>query len=167
MYFAPDTNWNGITTFDYVAKDDQGVYSAVAGTATINITAVNDDPVIAFGEGNKSYTENNTPIIIDALAALSDVDLVDFNGGVLDVRVTANGSGSDRIEIRNEGMSATQVGMITGPNEVYYSGGIDRYPGPAVALHWQLLSMRQQMLLLLKQLSEISRSRTFLIRLRH
>ena len=41
---------------------------------------------------------------------------------MLSISVIANGSGSDRIRINNEGMGAGQVGMATSPNEVYYGG---------------------------------------------
>ena len=87
MYFVPDTNWNGQTTFDYVAKDDQGAYSTVAGTATITITAVNDAPII-----NASITETtdlNTPLTFSTgsgnAITLSDVDI-----GLGDAEVTLN-----------------------------------------------------------------------------
>lgn len=88
----------------------------------INDLAENVDPVVAFGGGNISYVENASPIFIDATATVADADATDFDGGVLTISVTANGSGSDRIAINNEGMSAGQVGMTTGPNEVYYGG---------------------------------------------
>ena len=87
MYFVPDTNWNGQTTFDYVAKDDQGAYSTVAGTATFTITAVNDAPII-----NAAITETtdlNTPLTFSTgsgnAITLSDVDI-----GLGDAEVTLN-----------------------------------------------------------------------------
>ncbi|MEZ5729493.1 MAG: hypothetical protein R3E48_16775 [Burkholderiaceae bacterium] len=85
-------------------------------------TAANQDPVIAFGEGDKAYTENGAAIIIDASATVSDADSADFDGGHLLVDVPTNGDAYDRIEIRNEGMGAGQVG-VSG-NQVYYGGSL-------------------------------------------
>ena len=110
--------------FDDQNSGSQGAGGSadVIGGTTVDITAVNDDPVVAFGGGNVSYVENAAAIFIDASATVTDADLADFDGGVLSINVTANGSGDDRIRINNEGMSAGQVGMTTGPNEVFYGG---------------------------------------------
>ena len=90
MYFVPDTNWNGITTFDYIAKDDQGAYSAAAGTATINITAVNDAPT-------------TTPVTLTAIAEDSGVRLI------TQVELLNNAA-----DVDGSGLTATNLAIATG-----------------------------------------------------
>ena len=46
VYFAPATDWNGSTTFEYSAVDNNGALSAPK-SVTLNITPVNDAPVAA------------------------------------------------------------------------------------------------------------------------
>ncbi|WP_313086131.1 retention module-containing protein [Pseudomonas sp.] len=45
VYFAPAKDWNGSTTFEYSAIDNNGASSASTATATIDVAAVNDRPV--------------------------------------------------------------------------------------------------------------------------
>ncbi|MEK1941734.1 MAG: retention module-containing protein, partial [Pseudomonas sp.] len=47
VYFVPNADWNGTTTFDYTATDNSGATSAPA-TATINVSAVPDAPTVAI-----------------------------------------------------------------------------------------------------------------------
>ena len=89
-------------------------------TATITITAVNDVPSIVFGEGNKTYTENGQPMVIDGAVVVSDVDSTDFDTGTLTVDFIASGSNDDRLAIRHEGTDPGQIG-VSG-NSVSYGG---------------------------------------------
>ena len=74
LYFVPDANWNGSTSFGFVARDTLGGTDATAATATLTVTPVNDAPV-AVGE---SYTlaEDGTLTLPapGVLANDSDVD---------------------------------------------------------------------------------------------
>ena len=72
IYFKPDANWNGSTPFTYTAVDNQGLQAATTGTGSINVTAVNDAPVVNFG--SITYTENGaaTPIVNNF--SITDVD---------------------------------------------------------------------------------------------
>ncbi|HEY1026992.1 MAG TPA: retention module-containing protein, partial [Pseudomonas sp.] len=45
VYFVPARDWNGTTTFEYSAVDNDGVTSVDKATATITVAAVNDRPV--------------------------------------------------------------------------------------------------------------------------
>ena len=51
LYFVPDADWNGVTSFDFAAKDDGGAVDASPATATITVTAVNDAPIAAADSG--------------------------------------------------------------------------------------------------------------------
>ncbi|MEE8192797.1 MAG: Ig-like domain-containing protein, partial [Gemmatimonadales bacterium] len=44
LYFVPDPDWNGATSFDYAAKDDSGASDVTPATATITVTGSNDAP---------------------------------------------------------------------------------------------------------------------------
>ncbi|MGB7307177.1 MAG: DUF4347 domain-containing protein, partial [Burkholderiaceae bacterium] len=85
-------------------------------------SSVNDDPIIAFGEGTNTFTEGGAAILIDSLATVSDVDSVNFDSGQLLVDVPVNGQGSDFIEIRHQGFGAGQIG-VSGSTVSY--GGVN------------------------------------------
>ena len=42
VYFKPSANWNGVTEFQYSAKDNAGLVDATPAKATISVAAVND-----------------------------------------------------------------------------------------------------------------------------
>ena len=44
VYFVPDANWNGQTTFQYAARDNVGLQDPTPATVTITVTPVNDAP---------------------------------------------------------------------------------------------------------------------------
>ncbi|WP_236209959.1 retention module-containing protein [Metapseudomonas otitidis] len=69
VYFVPDSDWNGTTTFQYQAVDNNGATSTNA-TATINVSPVNDAPVAS--PTSTSATEDG-PTVGGQLAA-TDVD---------------------------------------------------------------------------------------------
>ncbi|MBD8708414.1 retention module-containing protein [Pseudomonas sp. CFBP 13711] len=77
IYFKPDANWNGSTPFTYTAVDNQGLPAATPGTGTINVTAVNDAPVVNFG--SITYTENGAPIAIVKDFSITDVDSTELS----------------------------------------------------------------------------------------
>ncbi|HNL13877.1 MAG TPA: DUF4347 domain-containing protein, partial [Accumulibacter sp.] len=119
---APPTSVQIDWTFNDGNSGAQGTGGALAATGgtTIAITAVNDAPTIAYGEGEKTFVEGGGAIIIDATATVSDADSANFAGGHLLVDIPTNGWIYDRIAVRNEGMGAGQVG-VSGAN-VYYGG---------------------------------------------
>ncbi len=68
--FVPSENWNGSVQFNYLVDDGQG--GQVANLATLNVLAVNDNPV-ALPDGPLT-TPVNSAIQFDVLANDSDVD---------------------------------------------------------------------------------------------
>ena len=44
LYFVPGADFNGVTSFDFAAKDDSGASDATPATATVTVTAVPDAP---------------------------------------------------------------------------------------------------------------------------
>jgi hypothetical protein len=113
---APTT---GVRTVRYILTDGDGGTSANYDT-TVAVSAVNDAPVLTFGEGDKNFTEGALAVMIDALPNVSDLDSTNFDTGTLTITISANPSVDDRVELLNTGMGAGQIG-VSGTN-VYYGG---------------------------------------------
>lgn len=96
--------------------------AAVSNTATknVNVTAVNDAPVISNLGAPVSYTENGGLVVINSTATLLDPDSADLAGGVLTVSLTANGVSYDILGVRSQGNGAGQIGLSG--TSVSYSG---------------------------------------------
>uniref|UniRef100_UPI0035664008 DUF4347 domain-containing protein n=1 Tax=Psychromonas sp. TaxID=1884585 RepID=UPI0035664008 len=108
-------------------------YSASAYTMTIDVTAVNDAPVITSPSGTYSYTENAGAVVLGGSATLSDSDSADFNGGQLVYQISNNGLAEDRLDIRNQGTAAGQIG-VSGLNITYGGTVIGTYNGPSTGV---------------------------------
>ncbi|AYC33939.1 retention module-containing protein [Pseudomonas cavernae] len=71
IYFKPDADWNGSTTFTYTAVDNAGLADATPATGTITVASVNDAPVNTLPA---SYTVNeDTPLKLSGMS-VTDVD---------------------------------------------------------------------------------------------
>ena len=92
-----------------------------ASPRRINVNPVNNAPALQSLTG-LAYTENDPATIIAPGATLTDVDSTNFDGGTLTGAFTANGTADDRLEIRNQGSGAGQIG-VSG-NNVSYGGTI-------------------------------------------
>ncbi|MGB5438795.1 MAG: VCBS domain-containing protein, partial [Gammaproteobacteria bacterium] len=76
LYFVPNLDWNGVTSFQFAAKDNSGLLDATPATATTTVDAVNDAPVITIVEVTGSITEGAT--LSDAGSiTFTDVDVSD------------------------------------------------------------------------------------------
>ncbi len=85
LYFVPDANWNGDTTFTYHAIDNNSLADATSATATITVTPVNDAPetndVSATGpEDSASITITLTGSDIDGTVEHFSLDSLPING---------------------------------------------------------------------------------------
>src|SRR6185436_18049981 len=47
-YFVPDSNWSGSTAFSFFTIDNEGTQSPSAGTVTLDVAPVADEPTVAF-----------------------------------------------------------------------------------------------------------------------
>ena len=65
---------------------------------------------------------------IDGQARIEDVDATNFDNGTLTVTITTNGNAADRIEIRNAGVSARQIG-VSGSDVTYEGNLIGSFTG--------------------------------------
>jgi trimeric autotransporter adhesin len=102
-----------------VLTDGDGGTSATSNVS-VSVAAVNDPPFITINPASSVYSENGSPIIIDSVAALGDVDSPNFDGGVLQLNIIANGTPRDVLSINSQGMAGGQIG-VSGSN-VYYGG---------------------------------------------
>lgn len=99
--------------------------SATGGTSTdtglINMTAVNDAPVLGGASQTVTYTENGAALAIDTAITVTDPDSpANFNGGWVQAQITSNSATEDQLSVLNQGNGAGQIG-VSGSN-VYYAG---------------------------------------------
>ena len=59
-------------TVSYVVND--GFVNSAAGTATVNVTAVNDAPAITPSGGSTAYIENAAAVTVDGTLTVTDPD---------------------------------------------------------------------------------------------
>jgi len=91
MFFVPDADWNGSTGFGYVAHSDDGGSDATAASVSIDVTPVNDLPLLdldaddSAGAGGADFAavfveDAGAVPIVDADAVLVDVDSAELTG---------------------------------------------------------------------------------------
>jgi VCBS repeat-containing protein len=122
VYFVPNANYNGKTTFDYTAIDNEGAEDATPATAEITVNPVNDAPVIGGMGGILPYTENGPAVIIDSSVTVADIDSANFNGGSLTVAFTLNGTTADQLAISHQGTGNGEI-SVSGSNVSYNPPG--------------------------------------------
>ena len=83
-------------------------------TATIDITTVNNPPVVTAG-GTLAYTENDAPTVIAPGASVTDVDFADFNTGSLTVSLSG-GHAEDQLLILQDATVDVEAGGIVSVN---------------------------------------------------
>jgi hypothetical protein len=70
--------------------------------------------------GTATFKENGTSLVLAPNASVTDVDNRSFDGGTLTVTITNNANANDRLQIKNQGTGAGQIG-ISG-SDVSFSG---------------------------------------------
>ncbi len=110
-------NANGPAAATYTIHANDGTVNPQIGGGNINITAVNDAPVIGSLSGDSvNYTAGQT-IRLDAgqNALLTDVDSSNFNGGTLTVSISAGlVAGQDILTLSTSGTTITLGGTTAG-----------------------------------------------------
>ncbi len=108
----------GSVTFGYAVSDASGMAEPTA-TFTVNVTPVNDAPVVTGLSGGLNYTEADTaaglPVQIDTSVTVADNDLanngLDFRGGSLRITYASGGNVADQLGVANLGTGAGQIGV--------------------------------------------------------
>ncbi|MFO0701137.1 MAG: tandem-95 repeat protein, partial [Nitrospira sp.] len=115
---APAT---GARTVRFVLTDGGGGTSANYDT-TVTVSGVNDAPVVTPIAPDVTFVEGGTAQLIDATGTITDVDSSNFDGGVMTISISANGTADDRLMVGNWGVGPGQVG-VSG-SDVTYGGTV-------------------------------------------
>ena len=120
------------TKVDTSTYDPTGAFSFNVEVATINVTAVNDDPTVTNLIGDMlNYAEGDGAVVIEqgGDVLVSDVDSSNFSGGSLNVEVDSGLVDSEDVfSIRNQGTGLGQIG-VSGSNVTYEGTVIGTYTG--------------------------------------
>lgn len=108
--YTPTANFAGTDSFTYTVSDGNG--GSDVAVAYIRVIAVNRDPTLTIGSAPLSFSENDVDLFIDSSATVSDLDLVDFDGGQLSVTVSSVSATVDQLVIIDEGVGAGQVYVL-------------------------------------------------------
>jgi hypothetical protein len=102
VYFTPNANWNGDTSFDYASQDNEGLDDATPATATITVTSVNDAPdtgnsaatgvkgAVNIGLTLTGTDSDGTVVSFTIKSLPADGVIKDANGNTLTVGSTVN-----------------------------------------------------------------------------
>jgi len=127
LYFVPDAQWSGTTSFQFTATDAGGLTDGTPATAAIGVAAVNDPPVVSTSGGALPYTENAAATPIDPAVTVSDID--DTTLASATVRITGGYVNGEDV------LSFTTAGGITGAWDA--PSGTLTLAGPATLADWQ------------------------------
>jgi len=104
--------------FIFTANDNNpnGTSSVDTTILRINVTAVNDSPLLGGSASTVTFTENGSSVLIDSTITIDDTEGENYNGGYLYIKNTANGQSTDELLI-------TEIGGVTlDGNNVEYAG---------------------------------------------
>jgi RHS repeat-associated protein/uncharacterized delta-60 repeat protein len=120
-----DNSENPVTlarTLRMILTDGRSGTSSPA-SKTVNVTAVNDPPVLTLSGGPITYIKGSAAIILTAGGTVYDPDSPILSTGQLTVSFGTNAQSGDLLGIRHQGMGAGQVGVqVSGTTNVYYCG---------------------------------------------
>ena len=88
-------------TFNDGNSGTQGSGGALTatGSTTVTIIATNDAPVITPVAPDVTFVEGGLAQVIDATGTITDMDSANFDGGVLTISISANGTADDRLMV--------------------------------------------------------------------
>ncbi|WP_175517136.1 beta strand repeat-containing protein [Planctomicrobium piriforme] len=100
-----------------VTLTDGDGQASQAVTKTINVTPVNDAPVLGGISGSGTYAENGSPFVLAPNGTVADIDSLDFNAGKLIVSITANKQSTDVLSLK----TSASLAILNG-NEIWLNG---------------------------------------------
>ncbi|MGI9277944.1 MAG: DUF4347 domain-containing protein, partial [Endozoicomonas sp.] len=123
---ASNVSGNGAATITVTANDNNGSGNVNLGTVSVNITPVNDVPVVSEIDGDSlTYNEDDGAVVLDQGSALTlvDIDSSDFNGGAMAASIQGGKvSGEDVLSFDTSG--AVSLDGTTAGSNVRVSGTI-------------------------------------------
>ncbi|MES9926148.1 MAG: FG-GAP-like repeat-containing protein, partial [Candidatus Thiodiazotropha endolucinida] len=129
LHGTANTNGNDADTINVTINDNGntgtgGGIDVDLGTVNVDITGVNDDPLVVDLDGDvHNYTEGDGVVLIEqgGDAVVTDPDSSDYAGGSLTVEVDSGlQPAEDRFSIFNQGTDTGEIGLSGG--NVTYSG---------------------------------------------
>ena len=85
-------------TITFLLSDGDGAVSNLA-TKIVNVTALNDAPILTGSATPLGYTRGNAAKLISNTFAMIDADSTDFNSGRLLVKLDSGGESANRLEV--------------------------------------------------------------------
>ncbi|MCE9969730.1 type I secretion C-terminal target domain-containing protein [Aeromonas salmonicida] len=142
LTFVPSADWNGDTSFSYVAVDNEGLADATPATVTIRVEAVNDLPTLGISNGaivseeglpNGIIDTNGNPDTTDAKSMSGTISVGDVDSSTLTVSLgwpTGDGvkpvySGGVKVEWSWDAGSKTLVGYTGTPGSDGYKAVVE------------------------------------------
>ncbi|BBG88157.1 retention module-containing protein [Aeromonas caviae] len=122
LTFTPNANWNGNTTFNYAAVDNDGAVDASPATVTIKVDAVNDLPTLTISNGAVVSEEGlangiadtvGNPDTTNAIKASGTLSVGDIDSSTLSISLNGPGgltSGGAKVQWSWDAGSKTLVG---------------------------------------------------------
>ncbi len=107
LYFVPNANYNGVTTFDFAAKDNNGQLDASAATASITVNAINDAPAATNLGAPEAYIENS-------ILYLTDIVITDVDSANVTATLTLSDPAAGNLSIGVSGAVASTYNAVTG-----------------------------------------------------
>nr|WP_235695694.1 type I secretion C-terminal target domain-containing protein [Aeromonas veronii] len=122
LTFTPNANWNGNTSFNYAAVDNDGAVDASPATVTIKVDAVNDLPTLTISNGAVVSEEGlvngipdkvGNPDTTNAIKASGTLSVGDIDSSTLNISLNGPAgltSGGAKIQWSWDAGSKTLVG---------------------------------------------------------
>ncbi|AUY10648.1 retention module-containing protein [Aeromonas sp. ASNIH2] len=122
LTFTPNANWNGNTTFNYAAVDNDGAVDASPATVTIKVDAVNDLPTLTISNGAAVSEEGlangiadtvGNPDTTNAIKASGTLSVGDIDSSTLSISLNGPAgltSGGAKVQWSWDAGSKTLVG---------------------------------------------------------
>src|SRR5690606_19698697 len=120
LTFVPNANWNGTTSFDYAAVDNQGLEDATPATGTITVASVNDAPETHAASGSGNEDSAGIPVSLSGsdfdgtvasfvIKSLPANGILQLNGVTLNIgdSVPATGNGASVTFVPNANWNGT------------------------------------------------------------
>ncbi|WP_205125270.1 type I secretion C-terminal target domain-containing protein [Aeromonas veronii] len=114
LTFTPNANWNGNTSFNYAAVDNDGAVDASPATVTIKVDAVNDLPTLSISSGAVLSEEGLSGGIKDTAGNSDSTDSVIASG-----KITVGDVDSQ--DTLNVALSAPSTALTSGGSVVQWS----------------------------------------------
>ena len=139
-------NWSNAQTVSVVGADDLVVDGTTSwiinhsmtssdplyGTLSpipVSMSTLDNEAAVTLPSGTLIYGIGLAGVGLDGRAIVADTNGASYNGGTLTVTLTTNGTSTDRLEIRNTGSGAGQIG-VSGSTVSYGGTGIGTFTAP-------------------------------------